>query len=369
MVEFVEAVRDGIRGVQCALLNDNEDFVNAIGRFSGPVRQRALDGINATRRLLGCDPAEDPEEPPPPFTGGQCEGQLYTVQVAGPSTPPGGSGVATRIVPGPVGGMCFPAASGGNVRIGVIGSTGCVTSGGGQGLTVPSVQGQWEIVSVTPVSGTDDCGDPPPVFGPPAPRPIDIDITFQPDFGPEITVPITFNFNPVEIDFNGNFRFPFDFDFGGFNFNGDVNFAPEINVRINPPRANPGDGEDLDDQGEDEPGETVPPAEPDQKIIGVVVTATDVESTRVSQIFNPGMTPTYAPRLGSVKFAYSLGGATFFSSDIDIKDRRTFIECPFSQGADAAIASPQPGIELTFTEIRGFPLATVRDIQSSTPAP
>lgn len=365
MVEFVQAVRDGVRGVQCALLSDNENFVNSVGRFAGPVRQRALDGINATRRLLGCDPDEDPTEPPPPFTGGQCE-VVYQVDLTGNNSF-GAPATARRFVPGPVGGVVFgPVNQFGFQPIGVSGGEGNVFTGSGTGITSPAQTPTWQIVSVVRADGMpDDCGDPPPEFGPPAPRPIDIDITFQPDFGPEITVPITFNFNPVEIDFNGDFVFPFDFDFGGFNFNGDVTFNPDINVTINPPRSNPGDGEDLTGQPGDEPGETTPPAPPDEKIIGIVVTATAVGEARVSQIFNDGMPPTFAPRLGSVKFVYSIGGATFYSSDIDIKDRRTFIECPFSQGADAAIASPQPGVELTFTEIRGYPLATTADVQRS----
>lgn len=391
MAGFLVAAAQAIQGLQCQLLDGNEAFVNSVGRFSGPLRSRALEGINATRRLLGCNPAEDPAPPPPPFEGGQCLCSVYLVRVNISYQSFTNDPVSTfleRRVTGPFLGATVVNDPGSSTsrplytftanNVSEFASTsptcrpeGTVTnrefrpsqtSPGTNPITVDSIV-------VTLISGPDDCGSPEPIYGPPAPRPIDIDITFEPDFGPEITVPVTFNFQPVEINFNGTFRIPFNFDFGGFEYSGNVNFNPTANVTINPPSVNPGDGQGTEDQGEDEPGETVPPKPPEQKIIGVVVTATDVDSTRVSQIFNPGMTPTYAPRLGSVKFVYSLGGATFFSSDFDIKDRRTFIECPFSQGADAAIASPQPGIQLTFTEIRGYALATVADVKTSTPAP
>lgn len=356
------AIATALVALRCQLISDDPYVLGSVSRVVPATRPAFLRALNATRRLIGCPPAGDPEEPDPPFTGGQCSGVLYRVSVAGPSTPPGGSGASIRNVVGPVGGMCFPAASGGNVRIGVVGADGCVTTGGGQGLTVPSVQGQWEIVNVERLDGNpDNCGSPPPIYPPPININTDIDITYEIDDGTEVTVNIPFTFAPITANFDGSLRIPVDFSLGGFEFSGNLNL-PDFNLTINPPRVPPGSGEDLTGEGEDEPGETVPPAPPNEKIIGVVVNASQIDSRRVSSYSSPGITDIFVPRLGSIKFAYSIGIATFFSSDIDIKDRRTFIPCPFSQGADAVIASPNLGVNLTFTPIRGFPLATTNDV-------
>jgi len=71
----------------------------------------------------------------------------------------------------------------------------------------------------------------------------------------------------------------------------------------------------------------------------------------------------FAPRAGSIKFAYSVGASTFWSNDIDVKGGRVFIPCPFSQGADAVAVSPAPGVVLNWVEITGPALATVADLQ------
>lgn len=362
MATFVEAAKEAIRSTYCALLSGNDWLNGGIGRLSPSLREFSRDVTAAQRRLAGCDPANDVPPLDPPFAGGQCEDVVYVVTVSGPSTPPGGSGTATRNVRGPVQGMCFPPASGGNVRIGVLGSEGCITGGSGQGLTAPSVQAQWSIIGITRLDGQpDDCGSPPIIYPPPINRPIDIDITFQPDFGPEITVPVTIDYSPFEVNFNGDISFPFTFDFGGFEYSGNIEIAPEVNVNINPPRLprggpNPGTGLPG------EPGEEVEPLPGQQKIIGVVVNSEIVNIGKVSGYSSPGIPDIFVPRLGSVKFAYSFGGATFWSSDIDVKDARTFIECPFSQGADAVVASPQIGVNMTAVPIQGFPLATTDDI-------
>lgn len=351
--------------LRCQLISDDPYVLGSVSSVIPATRPAFLRALNETRRLIGCPPAGDPQEPAGAFSGGQCAGVGYTVNVAGTANPPGGSGMATRSGVGPVGGMCFQDAGFGNVSIGVQFVDGCQISGAGQALTVPSVQSSWQIVSITRDDGLpDDCGNPPGIYPPPTNVFQDVDVTYKIEGDTNVTVTIPFIFAPITANFDGTLRIPFNFDFGGFEFSGDINL-PDFNVTINPPRVPPGSGEDLTGEGDDEPGGTVPPAPPGEKIIGIVVNATDIDSTVVSSYSGPYDRPILVPRLGSIKFAYSIGTSTFFSSDIDIKERRTFVPCPFSQGADDVVASAQPGIELTFTPIRGFPLATTNDIVRS----
>lgn len=376
MAGFLVAAAEAIQGLQCQLLGANEYIVGSVGRFAGPVRDRALDGLKAQRRLLGCDPAEDVDPPAPPFTGGQCDGP-YLLNVTRDF---GGSITTfTTLVHGPIGGVRAFVDGGQTktqafVRDARAGQSTC-------GSTFPGDPAWFDLGSNTgsPIGGTvtvnsaspcpgnpDSCGDPPPVYPPPVNVDYDIDITYQPDFGPEITVPITVDFSPTEVNFNGDLQFPFNFDFGGFEFTGNLSFNPEVNVRINPPSRLP--------RGTGQPTETLPPqvdpqpvepAEFDRIIIGVAVQSTIVGEQQFTTIDQTGQPEIFAPRSASVKFAYSIGIATFWSSDIDVKGRNVFIPCPFSQGADAVNVSPAPGVAVTFQPVYGFPLATAEDVDSA----
>jgi hypothetical protein len=363
MTTVFQAIRAAQNAIACPILAANDYVLGSVGGFVPGLNQPALAAINALRRLYGC-PEDDDVEAVPPFSGGQCPVN-YTVTVAGPPSPTGGPGTATRTVLGPVGGMCFPFISAvpPRVQIGVSGANGCNTGGGGQGIVATSFSGDWGIVSAVRQDGQpDNCGDPPIDYPPPTNFTTNTDITYNVDNGDEVTITVPFVYAPITANFDGTLRIPFTFDLGGFEFSGDINLLPDLEVSINPPTVprapeiNPGDFDPI-------PGEEVDPLPPDEKIIGVVVNVIEADGRRVSSIFSPDIPAILAPRAGSVKFAYSFGGATFWSSDIDIKGTRTFIDCPFSQGADAVIASPQTGVELTFVPIKGSPLATVRDLR------
>lgn len=366
MVGFLVAAAEAVRSAQCQVLSANEYLAGSVGRFNPVARVTAPIALNAIRRLLGCDPQDDYENPDPPFTGGQCAGVSYQVFLSGRSGSGSTIGSANRTGQGPVGGVCFGPVNFGLTRVGVVFADGCQDAGGGISTTSPANQSSWAITSVVRLDGQpDDCGSPEPTYPPPINFNFNTDVTYEGDDGTEITVNVPFVFAPIKVDFNGDLRIPVDFSLGGFEFSGNVNL-PDFNLTINPPRLPPGSGDDLSGQGGDDEGETTPPTAPDEKIIGVVVTATQIDSRRVSSYSSPGIPPIFVPRLGSIKFVYSIGSATFFSSDIDIKDRRTFIPCPFSQGADAVIASPNIGVSLVSTPIRGFPIATTADLQTPT---
>lgn len=379
MVTFLEAVTEEIRLARCLILGAGQLISRGLNNLPPASEDDGTRVFTAARRLYGCLPEEDTQPTPPPFTGGQCPKRYrvnFTVQTGSscadlvgfpvtqnvelwgpilgtytdPNTcPPGG---AER---GPVGIRAFSVAGGNRLGSPVKAQL----NGSASSITINSVE---VIFSGAGVSLEDDCGDPPPELPPETTFDTDIDVTYNIDDGTEVTVTVPFVFAPFTVDFNGDVKFPFTFDFGGFEFSGDVNLSADFKPTINFPRYNPGDADPITDTVGDDDGPSTPPAPPTEKIIGVVVNAAIVQSGKVSEYSSPNIPPIFVPRLGSVKFVYSLGAATFFSSDIDIKDARTFIECPFSQGADAVIASPQEGVSMTFVPIRGFPLATTGDL-------
>lgn len=379
MVSFSEAVRNGINRVECFILSNNPFVNGSASNFSDAERAVFNDRINQARAVRGCDPATPTAPPPPPFTGGQCTCSVYSVRVDIAFTEDGveETSFLIRRVRGPLVGVTASdngtrptyTFTANNIGDNTSTSPPCRTGLPPISRTfTPSAgfpdPGSVTVTSIAPtlVEGPDDCGDPDPIYPPPTNINIDIPITFSPDFGPDIDVTIPFEFSPTEVNFNGDLRVPFTFNFGGFNFNGDFSFDPTVPIRINLPGLGGGGGQGTETQPPDQPGESVDPQPPDRKIIGVVVTATAIQQGRVSSYESPGIPEIYVPRLGSVKFAYNLGGATFFSSDIDVKDRRTFIECPFTGGADAVIASPQVGVDFSFLPIRGFPVVTTGDL-------
>ncbi len=359
--------------LRCQLITDDPYVLGSVSRVIPSTRPAFLRALNQTRRLIGCPEEGDPEEPPPLFAGGQCECTLYQVEfeVSGTSDQTGNpfTRQTTQKSRGPIGAPARVSSSSfAYTHRGSLGITSSNTPpcGGPQSTTLaigfPSADASVTVFSVSIISGPDDCGSTPPVYPPPINFNTNIDITYEGDDGIDITVNTPFVFAPITANFDGTLRIPFTFDLGGFEFSGNINL-PDFNVTVNPPVLPPGSGEDLTPVGGDEPGETVPPAPPDQKIIGVVVNCEIVQPGRVSSINFDNAPDIIAPRAASVKFAYSIGAATFWSSDIDVKTLRAFIPCPFSQGADAAIVTPYIGLESTSVPIRGFALATVNDVR------
>ncbi len=356
-------VATALVALRCQLVSDDPYVLGSVSRVIPATRPAFLRALNETRRLIGCPPAGDPQPPPPDFTGGQCPGVNYLATASGTNAQ-GNSVSAVRIGPGPVGGMCFgPLNQFGNTPVGITFADGCTFAGGGAGNTQPQRQNTWSVTGVSRVDGQpDDCGDPQPTYPPPINFNTNIDVTYNIDDGTEVTVNIPFVFAPITANFDGTLRIPLSFDLGGFTFNGNLSL-PDFNLTINPPAVPPGSGENLDPVGEDEPGETVPPLPLEEKIIGVVVNSAIAQPGKVGAIDFGSAPDIIVPRAASVKFAYSIGAATFWSSDIDVKTLRAFVPCPFSQGADAAVVTPYIGLESTSVEIRGFPLATTNDVR------
>jgi len=393
MVSFLEGVANANKAINCFLLGTGGNILGGIARFPGGSPEFIENTTKALRRLAGCDPADDPVLPPPPFTGGQCD-VLYNIS----STTENRSSstfqcsafanlnTRTSLIPsgavlGPIGAptevivpnsqfpssdslQSFEVMTGSGLRfINLGGST--------ESFHLSSCGPAYRLLnfSVTRADGLpDDCGDLPPVFPPATFIDVDVDVTYNIDDGTEITVTIPFIYAPIVTDINGNFRIPFTFNFGDVDFSGSLQLEPNFNVTINPPPAPIGTDSPLTDLPGPDDEIPVEPPPPGEVVVGVVVQSQLVGEQQLTTIATDDIPQILAPRCGSVKFGYRIGGRSFWSPDIDIKDLNCFIPCPFSQGAATVAASPAPGVVLNYAPIFGSPLATLADV-SSTPEP
>jgi len=381
MVSFLEGVRNANKAINCFLLGAGGNILGGVARLPGGSPEFIQNTTKALRRLAGCDPADDPVNPPPPFTGGQCPAVKYNVTLRWILDGVPAASVTIGLL-GPLGGLTVTQNTASSYtrsmqaggRFTLIGaSCGPVTDNVPGTKDLGSVSSNQtitaEVVSVVRCDGDPDtCGDPPPVFPPPTPINIDIDVTYNTDEGDEVTVTIPFIYAPITTDIYGNFRIPFIFEFGDIEFSGNVSLEPNFNVTINPPPAPRGTDSPLTDLPAPEDEIPVEPSTFAERVVGVVVQSALIGEQQLTTIFTENIPQILAPRCGSVKFGYAIADRSFWSPDIDIKDLNCFIPCPFSQGADTVAASPAPGVVLSYVPIFGAPLATVADL-GSTPEP
>lgn len=386
MARFIDEAKTAIRAAACAVLSANEFVNGAIGTVAPSVRDAFNGAINGTRALIGCT-APPISPPPPPFSGGQCTGTVYSV--AGPfsfdsfrcsdgvfqsSTTGDLDDFVGVNFEGPVT-AAFIEAFGSLCRGFPTGVRAVITDRGGARTRTFQISSQNSTfyrqnfslsASFVRVSGNPDvCGSVPPVYPPPINIEIDIDVDYDDDDGAPISVTIPVIFTPIVVNLDGSLEIPFSFDFGGFTFDGSLDLSPQLNVDINLPSLPRGTGSGTEGLPPGPPADDVPSEEGERKIVGLVVTASIEANGSITSINTDSIPTIFAPRLGSVRFAYSFGGATFWSNDIDIKGARVFIPCPFDQGADFSSASPIPGVSLNVVQIRGYPVATTDDIRRS----
>ena len=387
MVSFLEGVRRANKALNCFWLGAGGNILGGLANISGGDPEFVENTTKALRRLAGCDPATDPGIPPPPFTGGQCPVAYtvtYTTEVRTSTLSTCGNFFnpqpRTGLIPsgavlGPIGPLRevitpITPNSTRDSRQSIEVTTGSglrrVNLGGDAFRDFAASCGPSYRISnfaVARVDGLpDDCGSLPPVFPPPAPIEIDIDVIYNIDDGTEVTVTIPFIYAPITTDINGFFRIPFTFEFGDIDFSGNVRLEPNFNVTINPPTGPRGIDSPLTDLPGPEDEIPVEPSTFAERIVGVVVQSRLVGEQQLTTIATTDIPQILAPRCGSVKFGYLISDRSFWSPDIDIKDLNCFIPCPFSQGADTVAASPAPGVVLNYVPIFGAPLATVADL-------
>ena len=221
MVGFREAVVGGIRDAVCEWSNNVDNFWTSVGNLASETI--GIPGFltpNPSTSLIGqfvCDRPMPIPVPPIPFTGGQCPGIQYRVEmdIRLTNINTGNDQVVDRAAIG-VG----PASWGtvtqpnGNVTIGFN------FNGAFNGALTynPGVE-MAEVIAFVPTrldGMPDDCGDPPPSV-----NPINVNnnvtnnITYEDNSGNTVNQDIDYTFGFAYVDVNADFNIPVRVDVGG----------------------------------------------------------------------------------------------------------------------------------------------------------
>lgn len=348
---WAENVGSAARSTVCSALSTSENLASFLDAIfpNGTWDNQIASGI---RRGFCSDPTDAPNPSDfAPFQGGQCT-TLYRVEYTNPQ----GFNLAINDLTGPLGfeteqvfrGFCpdpftqyFITFNDGATR---------QSLGDDQQGTTCNKTGMAAVInSVIRQDGQpDNCGSPPPDIPPYSPITINNNVTYIDSSSQQVTENYDFTVNapviiggiliaPVTVAGN-NFTVEL-----GLTINGGVDF-------------NFGNGGNTDTQTGSEPPINPIPEPPgnetENRIIAVLVTASVNQSDFTGTIiFQQGNPDIYVPRLGSVSFYVAAGPAAGWTSDIDVKNLRSYIRCPVPQGAINVAATPQPGVTFTLTKV------------------
>jgi len=368
LATFAEGLRAGLKSAYCSQVANSPQWFGNLRSVlvSGDLRERA---DNLYRWV--CDvPPDEPSGVEPPFTGGQCPVKYivtYTLDAGGP-----GESTGTLLAIGPIRGLREEDGSFGSKQVFLQANSGVVFGGacfnilnpsGPQdtfiGSYTPTTGGTSRIDSVEACTGDDDCGDPDVVTPPPAPITEDVDITYEGDDSTEYNLTVPVIFAPFYVALDGSLRIPITI--GDLNFNGDITFEPGFDVNVDfgtgdqgqptvddpelPPTGNPGSDVPIEETG------------PESAIIGVHVRVTAAGNNNSTGILQEGAPDIIAPRCANVVFGIKTGSLRGWTSDIPVKNVTSYIPCPTSFGAVDVKVTPEPGYTVSFTPVRGRPLA------------
>lgn len=378
MVAFRDAVASAARSSLCAVIAVNDDAAKLFGRVPGLKTGADYFNFFAPLRAQLCNDAPSETVPPePPFTGGQCAGQLYrlvgtitwdVLVCSTGTTVPVSEAVSTdAIFVGPVTSITpryFDQGACGDRSF----IFDVVHDGGNQTSTAffrtnptnRSFNAKFSGSAELAGGGDGGCGDPGLVLPPPGDVVVPTTIIYNTNEGDEVTVEGDFTFSPFFSVGDLSINVPFKLDVGGLTFDGTLEVAPEFNLDLSP-RIYLGGGGSIDDPGTllPVPPEETEPIEPEPNspaIIGVVVRSTPIGELRSTAIATDGMPTIYAPRIASCSFAIQSSLTIAWTSDIPVKSRDAYIPCPATQGAVGVSVSAEPGWECSWVAVRGRPL-------------
>jgi len=371
---FLPALGDAVRDRICPVLGGLSYINDAITAAGGgePARAPILPLASALNRIF-CD-QPPPPIPPAPFNGGQCPNVRY--DVAGyvdsetlSGTLPSRTNWAVSSVLGPI--RQAQRVQGDFTQALILG-------GGGAELVVDSVNNNFRRITefrvlsvVANPAAPDDCGNPPPDIPPtdPADVTFDFDLTYNDINNNTVNIPIVLVFGFAQVTANGQVNIPFKVDVNGeFNLNGTIDANGEVNFGVAFPGSNietdiriegcrdlfRPDGETPEDPEDDLLPEQ-PNREEERVIKGVLVTVTDIDLIKSSVIAQDENPDIYVPSLGHVNFLCRVGAiAGGWTTDIQVKNRRHLIQCPWEGGAVEVRGTPQPGVTWVLTPVYGY---------------
>lgn len=337
-----------------------------------------------------------PEPPPPPFSGGQCPGVDYIVNITTQELErfdcEADERTFNRTITGPItdfrirdpfeittcpggeeGGFVLEALFDGNQNYGAVYQA-------SQGNTVIT---SFTINSLTRVDGLpDDCGDPPAPPTPPRPPivqpPSSPEIpTTDPDGNPGPPIIITPRVGPIYVDIDGEINVPVVINVEGDQYDTDISFPvsvklPDFNVTFEygggggttndpagpeeptapepiccgppPPKLEEGEDENPDD----------PPPEPEEevdRIVGIVLSCTpDGGPRQNSQVFT-ALPTLLVPRIATVQFELRIGDELWLSEETQVKTQRRYIAAPLEADVTRAFVGYEPGWTGTFSYV------------------
>jgi hypothetical protein len=341
-------------------------------------------GGAATIYAIGCNQ----ELPPsavlaPPFTGGQCSGVAYYVRTyqdytySDGSRPPGTQGQLTAVT-GPISSVDFAVTTGlDGTTLTIVAASGTVVThpntSSGSAPGTPHYEYSNERVEITRVDGlSDTCGNPPPASPsvPPGSNTVSQPVTYVNNDGDTITNNYDFTFGFAQVNIDGTLTIPVSVNLTAnptANFSGTFNLkSGDFNINIGDPSVAGDPGNSCADNPTayppppDNPSDSPPvyPHSPEtndkpekRKLLrGCLVTVTSVDGNQgeLFQIDNPDVG---IPDYGLVNFQVQVGGATGWTEDIRVKNRRQIILCPWTPGAIGVTGTPRGDNEFTITPV------------------
>lgn len=407
-MSFLDSLTSEVRNATCGWLS-LQDNLNRWGQdaLAGLVT-RTTGGFITPVRLpnpagfwysLLCN-RQPPPPPPPPFPGGQCDGVGYRVEVDNARYTVGcvrasdltgsvdvwGPILAVRLVP------ADPLPSNKQHRLLVdcrgkfsdpIGPIQTVDAGSRSNLTSQDCPSPFitDIRVIRLDGNPDNCGDPPEFIPIPFPRPapiiiapsfnwVDIDnnVQVQPSFRIRINRPnLTFapRFNiPVSVDLGnpsgaapGTFAPTVNFNFG---LSGEVNISIDNSTQL--PPENP-DDEIPDPNPIPVPKPPRPPKETEDSftiLYGVLVTARQVDPSRVTIVELNGSPSLYAPDAGTVNFVYQVGESTVYGRPLRVQAGKQVLYVDNEFEATGFSVQARPGWDIEdFALTRPIPVEEV----------
>lgn len=383
MTTYGDGLTNAVRNAFCTALGTINNYNNYFASLPFGFTNIASGPVSNIYRLV-CN-REPPQPPPPPFRGGQCCGLNYNVFVSATTKREGEaaeSGTSSGTFFGRIDRITleFPTEFSYNVAVYWAPAPGCSTqqrsviAGGAGAKKYEKDQCIINDINVFPVSGSDDCGDPPPIIPPPDNnyhRP-NIEFNYQPDFGPEVNLNGILIFARPTVNFNGNLNIPVRIDLGGVNptFNGQLNLnGPLLQFNFGSPNYSPSPSPTPDDftpppdvpeVPDDVPTPILPPSPnvPDDDttpvIRGVIVTSTIVPGN-AGIIYQDGNPDIYIPNIGFVNFLVAIGQQVAWTVDLPVKNRRCLIPCPWEGGAIAVRGTPREGVSWQLSPVYALP--------------
>lgn len=383
MSSFLDSLGNAARSAACTVLGSSEyinDTLQRLGAFPFDAARRAIP--NFWRNALCDTPA--PEAQPPPFTGGQCAFS-YNIRTRAKFTQnsTGDDFDSTTSFATPVLGPISQTKR----RVGV-NEVLFAIAGDGEEIALRSVNAETNtidiltILDVTPTNGQPDvCGDPPPDYPPVSPPDVTVprDVPYTQSDGTDITIPVVFVFARAQLDIDANITIPFTVNLNGeLNVTGNLNLDGTVNFNFGSAL---GGGQPKDPRKDgckdvaiptetppEDPTEADQPDEPERErerlLIGVLVTVTSLQNERASLIVQDDNPDIYVPSLGHVNFLCRVGTTQGgWTTDIQVKNRRHLIQCPWDGGAVAVRGTPQPGVTWTLTPIYSYQGQPVEYVQ------